>query len=201
MDGTASDLYKMAIRAHQDGNLKDAKLYFEQVYSKSPNNGMIVYNYANLLADLGRNRKALEKYNEAIEIDPSIPSIYYNKANCLLDLKLYLEAIETYDVVLDLKPDYIEARFNKAIVLTQLKKFDLAEESYLKIIDFEPNFHLAYYNLACLHSIQLNVDLAIKYLELAILKQDEDVDYKYEAGFDEDFNQIRHLKKFKTLVG
>jgi tetratricopeptide (TPR) repeat protein len=200
MNESSTDLYKMAMSAHNEGDLGKAKSYFEKAYSIDPTNGKLVYNYANLLADLNRNRKAVEKYDEAIKLDPNVPSIYYNKANCLLDLKLYKEAIEVYDIVLEIDPNYIQAQFNKAIVLTQLKQFEHAESSYLKIIQNNPEFHLAYYNLACLYALQLKVDAAFDYLKLAIKNQNKDVDYKYEAGLDDDFDKIRHLKKFQSIV-
>ena len=94
MSETFSELYQKATDSHKDGNLKEAKIYFERAYIMDPSNGMLVYNYANFLADLGRYRQALTKYNEAIEIDDSIPSIFYNRGNCLLDLNLYEDAIQ-----------------------------------------------------------------------------------------------------------
>ncbi|MCE7733259.1 MAG: tetratricopeptide repeat protein [Candidatus Heimdallarchaeota archaeon] len=200
MDETFSELYQKATESHKEGDLKEAKIYFERAYNMNPSNGMLVYNYANFLADLGRFQQALTKYNEAIEIDDSVPSIFYNKGNCLLDLKRYDEAIHAYDNVLELNPNYSEAQFNKAVVLTALKRLDEAIESYKEILIMDPDFHLVNYNLACLYSKQLNVKLAITNLQVAIDKQDNDVDYKYEAGLDGDFDNIRHLKQFRKLI-
>ena len=200
MTESFDDIYKDAIAAHKKGDLQNSKLLFEKVYDLNPKNGVMVYNYANLLADLGRNQKALEKFDEAISLDPNIPSIHYNKANCLLDMRLYDLAILSYNEALQLKPDYIEVIFNKAVVFTALKKNDQAIVTYGDLLKINPDFHLAHYNIACLYALDQDVDNCVYHLKIAISKQTKDVDYKYEAGLDNDFDSIRHLKKFQSLV-
>ena len=85
-------------------------------------NSNILYNFANLLSDFGKQKDSLIYYNKALEITKTIPNIYFNKANALLDLKHYIEAIENYDKTILLKNNHRNAIFNKAIALSESTK-------------------------------------------------------------------------------
>ncbi|CAG9314845.1 unnamed protein product [Blepharisma stoltei] len=63
------------------------------------------YKKAVLLNELGRYPEAVERYAEAIKINPNNANFYNDKGNILYVLERYQETIECYDNAIKLKPN------------------------------------------------------------------------------------------------
>jgi len=94
------------------------------------------------LDNLGLHREALDCYNSAIELDPSLASAWFNKGVALFATGEPGLALECYERALKLNPKSEQAWSNKGVALKQLGKITMAIECYdrsLKINRRYPN--------------------------------------------------------------
>lgn len=76
------------------------------------------------------NRKAIDFFDRAIEINPDYPEAWLNKGVALVALGRHQDAIHAYDQAIALKPDYADAHLNRGSALLDLKQHQGAIESY-----------------------------------------------------------------------
>jgi tetratricopeptide (TPR) repeat protein len=90
--------------------------------------------------------KALDHYDQAIEIDPTYADAWNNKGIALHNLRKFKEAIDCCDMALKINPSYADAWNNKGVSLGKLGKYKEAIESYDMAIKVNPNFARAWNN-------------------------------------------------------
>ena len=90
----------------------------------------------------GRYQAAIQKYDEALQVDPSNKSInsklLQNRAQCKLKLKQYDEAIADSERAVSLDPGYTKARKTKANALGQAERWEDAVKEWKEIKELEP---------------------------------------------------------------
>lgn len=90
----------------------------------------------------GRYQAAIQKYDEALQVDPSNKSInsklLQNRAQCKLKLKKYDEAITDSERAVSLDPGYTKARKTKANALGQAERWEDAVKEWKEIKELEP---------------------------------------------------------------
>ena len=90
----------------------------------------------------GRFQPAIQKYTDALEIDPSNKSInaklLQNRAQCKLKLKQYDDAISDADKAVSLDPSYTKARKTKANALGQAGKWEDSVKEWKSIQELDP---------------------------------------------------------------
>ncbi len=90
----------------------------------------------------GRLDSAIEKYTEALEVDPSNRSLnaklLQNRAQCKIKLKKYDEAISDAERAVSLDPSYHKARKTKANALGQSGKWEDAVKEWKSIHELDP---------------------------------------------------------------
>jgi len=91
----------------------------------------------------GRWENAIQKYSEALEIDPTNKGtnskILQNRALCRIKLKLYDDAIADCDRALSLDPEYTKARKTKANALAGAEKWEDAVREWKALAEKEPD--------------------------------------------------------------
>lgn len=91
----------------------------------------------------GRWQAAVEKYTEALEVDPlnkgTNSKILRNRALCFVKLKEYTRAIDDCDQALRLEPSYTNARKTKATALGESGNWDEAVKELKSIQELDPN--------------------------------------------------------------
>ena len=90
----------------------------------------------------GRYQAAIEKYTEALGIDPTNKGmnakLLQNRAQCKLKLKQYDEAISDSEKAVNLDPGYTKARKTKANALGQAGKWEDAVKEWKSIQELDP---------------------------------------------------------------
>lgn len=90
----------------------------------------------------GRFQPAIQKYSDALEIDPSNKSInaklLQNRAQCKLKLKQYDESIADAEKAVSLDPNYTKARKTKANALGQAGKWEESVKEWKSIQELDP---------------------------------------------------------------
>jgi tetratricopeptide (TPR) repeat protein/MinD-like ATPase involved in chromosome partitioning or flagellar assembly len=90
--------------------------------------------------------KALEKYNQAIKLDPSYWLAYFSRGRVYLERKQLDEALADYDEVTKLNANYAEAYVGRGDVYWQRRDFDNALPAYTRAIQLNPGLSNAYVN-------------------------------------------------------
>ena len=99
--------------------------------------------------------KALNDFNQAIQLNPNEPMFYSNRGNIYFDLGKDVQALQDYEICLQLEPDNQNALANKGAILGKQGKYDQAISLITQAMETDPNFHTAYVNRAIIYS-QMN---------------------------------------------
>jgi tetratricopeptide (TPR) repeat protein len=97
-----------------------------------------------VLAALGDYQAALNDYNEALEIQPSMPQPFIGKGNLYYIAERYAEAIAAYATALELKlPERHLALYNQGMTYEELNDLAAAERNYRAALEFVPDWLMA----------------------------------------------------------
>lgn len=88
---------------------------------------------------------ALEKFRQAINLDPELVDAYYNSGFIKLNQADFNEAIADFDIVLSITPND-KAYFYKGRALMGLNRLEEAAIQYTMAIEMNPQFFYAYNN-------------------------------------------------------
>jgi tetratricopeptide (TPR) repeat protein/MinD-like ATPase involved in chromosome partitioning or flagellar assembly len=166
---------------------------------------------ANLTAEGDREagqknfEKAIEKYNQAINLDPSYELAYYGRGRVYLVGKQLGEALADFDEVIKLNANYAGAYVGRGDVYWQRRDFDNALAAYDRAIQLDPDLSDAYVNRGKVFAEKGNRDKALADYNRAIeLSKDNPLAFlwrgsvysasaEYDRAFT-DFEQALNLK-------
>jgi predicted O-linked N-acetylglucosamine transferase (SPINDLY family) len=180
------DQLKLAIALHQQNQLGQAQLAYEDILRKLPKH----FDALNLLGVIAMQTQdfaqAAERFRQAIALSPRNAVFYFNQGNALLALERIELAVASYDQALGLHPQYAEAYNNRGTALKDLGQMDKALASYDKALAIQPQHAKAYANRG-------NVLLALKQHTAATASYDKAISLL--PGFAE-----AHANKGNLLV-
>jgi tetratricopeptide (TPR) repeat protein len=90
------------ISMRQDHNTERAERLYEKAVALSPDDHIVITNYAALLAERGETEKADGYFLKAIQIEPSYPNSYYALAKMARDVGDVQRAINVLDNMFDI---------------------------------------------------------------------------------------------------
>ncbi len=70
---------------------------------------------AALLAKQGKAKEAIELYDKAVQLNPTVAKVYHNRGVIKANLLKYEEAIADYNIALEIDPEYKEAYANRGV--------------------------------------------------------------------------------------
>ncbi|MDJ0553426.1 MAG: tetratricopeptide repeat protein [Microcoleaceae cyanobacterium MO_207.B10] len=104
-----------------------------------------LYNQGEELAKQGNQEKALEKYSQALKLNPKNAKIYYKRGNSYYKQKAYEKAIKDYTAAIKIKSNYNDAYYNRAVSYYELGNFIKAITDLTQTLRLNPNDAEAYY--------------------------------------------------------
>lgn len=123
---------------------------------------------------LERIKKAIECYDQAIELNPSSEGIWANKGFALIVLGNYEHGLKCYDHALQINPDCIYALNNKGTALAELGKFNEALKYLERAVKISPDYYSAIYNKGAALSALNRQKEAIACYEQLLLQNPQD---------------------------
>jgi tetratricopeptide (TPR) repeat protein len=87
-------------------------------------------------------KKAIQRYEEALRVNPNSAEAHANLANELAKLGKR-EAYDHYEAALSIDPKSKETHFNFGNMLVEMRRRDQAMDHYRKAIEIDPNFAAA----------------------------------------------------------
>jgi tetratricopeptide (TPR) repeat protein len=94
----------------------------------------------------GDYETAINAYNKALKIQPSLAEVWNNRGVILTKLKRYSEAINSYEQALKIRSNYPDAWNNQGVVLGKIKSYEMAVESYNQAVKLKPDYGDAWNN-------------------------------------------------------
>ncbi len=93
----------------------------------------------NHLLDIRQPEKALEEFQNLIDIEPNSPEAWKGRGNALFSIGRELGALESYNQALLVQPNDIKTLNNKGKALYKLRRYQEALETHEKALELNPN--------------------------------------------------------------
>ena len=137
------------------------------------------YNLGMMFAALRKNDRAVEQFQQALQIDRNYVKAHNNLGVMLFEQGEYKRAMEHYNKALRLAPDYVDAHVNVGNVLRVFGRTDKAMQHYREALTLDHMQANAHFNLALLLADQNKLDQAIEHLHqvLSINPRDSGTHY------------------------
>lgn len=112
--------------------------------------------------------KAIEEFNQVIQIDSNIVGAWVHLGHIYCDLKDYEKALQMANKAIELAPNLSSTHNILARIYSNKKMYNEAIKEYQKVIELNPNYPMGYNNLATIYMDQKKYHDAIKLLEKSI---------------------------------
>ncbi|XP_029358613.1 mitochondrial import receptor subunit TOM34 [Echeneis naucrates] len=114
-----------------------------QTQKPAPSEGEVKRGHAlkeegNALVKKGEHQKAIEKYNQSLQFNPSEVTTYTNRALCFLSVKRFSDAIRDCDVALKIDSTNIKALYRRAQAQKELQEVDACVDDLNRLLKVEP---------------------------------------------------------------
>ncbi len=123
------------------------------------------YNVGNAYFELEKYDKAVEYYDRALELDPSINQAVFNLARTKIETKDYRRALKLLNSLRESDPENIMVLEMVGYTYYRMEAFADAVAVYLQILDINPYNKKALYNISVLEVEQGHTSAARMYLE------------------------------------
>gem|GEM_PF-2039548 len=134
------------------------------------------------LSKAGKYREAIEKYEEAIGIEPDYWNAHNNMGNAFLELGENYEAIKKYEDTIRLKPDSFIPYNNMGNAYTALKKYENALVSYETAARIKPDLSAIRNNMGNCYIELKRFEEAVGSLKEALRLDKNNYDAMYNLG-------------------
>ena len=118
-----------AIKLHQQGQIDQARVIYEEVLAKQPNNSNALQLMGLIYNHLGDYARAIESIDKAISIHGRVASYYHNGAGVYRKIGDHAKAREYFHKAIALKADYGEAYQG----LVELQRYKAPDKTLRKI--------------------------------------------------------------------
>ena len=149
------------------GNAKEAKNILIKFVTKYPESYIGHKLLAQIYEKEGGQRKAVDEYIQAIEINKKDYDTYYKVANLLTDLDKKDEATQMLTNLLEKKPEYVEASIALGDLLIETENYKEAVNVYLEALKYSPTSYDLNYNLGIVYTMLNDFPSAKLYYEKA----------------------------------
>ena len=129
------------------GNAKAAKNNLIKLVTEYPESYIGHKLLAQIYEKEGGQRKAVDEYVQAIDINKQDYDSYYKVANLLTDLDKKDEAAQMLTNLLSKKPDYIEATVALGDILIEQENYKEAVNIYIEALKYSPTSYDLNYSL------------------------------------------------------
>ncbi len=217
----AQENFSKALKLHSQGNIKEAKKYYQNLINQGINNPIIFCNYGTILKSIGDLKKAELLMRKAIKIKPDYAEAYSNLGNILIELGNLKEAELSTKKAIKINPKIDIFYYNLGNILKDQGNLTEAILSFQEAIKIKPEFVDAHYNLgiilrdvnkledakiATLKAIKIQPDYAEAHNNLGIIFKDLGKFKEAEESFikaikyKKDYAQAYFNLAFKELL-
>ena len=118
--------------------------YFNNALNIDPGNTEVMYYLADYYQDSEQFDKAINKYNDILELDPEFFIALYNIGYIYLVYKKEFDlAIEYFTDAIEVREDYAEAYYNRGFAWELKQNNEKSRADYNKTLEYQPNYEKA----------------------------------------------------------
>ena len=120
------------------GHVGEADLLYRAYFRRYPDDAVMLFDYANLLRNSGRQRDAIEQYKQVLRIMPDFGHAYVGLATAYKALDQYPDALKAYSKAFELEPQWLTAgNINReyGFALVANGEDDKAEQVFSALLD------------------------------------------------------------------
>jgi len=132
-------LHMLGVLCSNTGKLRDADKCFQAALSIDSGFAPCHVNYGFFLVSQRRHSEAIEKFDKATALFPTLGEAWLGRGNALRGLKRYDEAFAAYQKALALKPNLAEAHAGCGNMFAARKRYDEAIAAYDKALALRPD--------------------------------------------------------------
>jgi tetratricopeptide (TPR) repeat protein len=168
MAETADQMLARAMQLHRHGAVIEAINLYNRVLENSPRNVAALNLLSIAYFQSGEAHRAVAPLQQALALNPDLPSGHYNLGRILQGLKRYDEARPLYELALARQPDDPEIHNNLGTLLRAIGRNDEAVAHFRTALKRKPDYAEAHVNLGnALHALGRHQD-AIAAFERAV---------------------------------
>ncbi len=158
----------------------------------------------NVYFNVGQYGLAIERYNQAVSLDPTLVAAFYNRANALTRSGAYDEARQDYDRALELAPEDADAFNNRGMLHLYRGDYAAAIEDFNAALAIDPRDSTFIVNRGLAHLHDARPEDALKDFVRAITAEPRDAAAHYGAGqaasaMNDRAAALRHLSQAMVL--
>jgi tetratricopeptide (TPR) repeat protein len=131
-------LYTIGKVAFNNEDYAKADVYFDQAEKSKDDVKILFFNHGYALNKLKQPERAIEKYLQAIRIEPIFKEAHHNLGMIYMNRREYDKAIESFAEVLRLDPKFVDAHLYLASIYIAEGKRDLARQHVSTVLQLSP---------------------------------------------------------------
>jgi tetratricopeptide (TPR) repeat protein len=167
----------------------------EHAVTKSPMDLRLRFTLAQTYRRLGHEEKAMQEFEEIIEMDPKYKMAFNDLGYLYADMGDFKTALYMLDKYQELAPDEPNPHDSKGEILMFAGKLHEAAEEYKQALKIMPGYYNSAFRLSEIYSEVGDQEKALKYLDLGL-------QYVPDTGFETsaDFNRARIYWRFGNFA-
>jgi predicted TPR repeat methyltransferase len=144
-DKRSSRLLQEAMLAHRNGRLEDARLQYQGVLKRRPDDPDALHYFGVLHHNLGRSGAGVGYIRRSLQIAPANAHAWLNLGNILLEQEQPVEARAAYERATRLAPTSANAWFNLGVCLRKLDHAAAAVTAFDESLRLQPHHAPSHY--------------------------------------------------------
>ena len=141
-DSTAS--LKKGIALFNEGNFEGAQIELGNAAEQNTKNPDAFYYLAEVAFMQNNNKKAMENYNKAINLNPAYQKAYKGRGRVKAKMEDYYGSIEDFTKATEVDKNYADAFFNRGLSYLNLKDYAASITDFTKAIELNSKDYQAY---------------------------------------------------------
>jgi protein O-mannosyl-transferase len=171
-----------ALSWQRAGVFRNDQALWHDTLAKNPDCWMGHNNLGTVLQNRGELGKAVEHYEQALQLKPDSARTHNNLGNTLFAQGKSEEAISHYERAIQMFPDFAKAHNNLGNALAKLGKLDEAILHYERALQVNPDYGQAHINLGNALCAQEKLDEAIQHYRQALQVNPNDAIAHFNLG-------------------
>ncbi len=139
IDGAATEILRLAVEKHQDGDIDAAESAYRQILDAQPDNAAVLHGLGLVALQRGLTGRAIKRFRQAVAIDNATSTFHNSLGYALSQRGEFDEAEEHFHRAMEIDPNNVEPFCNFAGMLARQARWDDAIDNYRRGLALAPD--------------------------------------------------------------